>query len=425
MKVIMKTNLHFKIVAIGLTIFLFAGNNLTAQENWVKYENNPVLSAAPWSSNARSPVVLFEDNEFKMWFVGEVVNGNAIGYAESADGINWNPDDNPVIPTGVQGNWDASRQPGSVIRVGDTLKMWYSGSSDDFNFNISIGYAYSLDDINWYLESDPVLEHGETGTWDGNAVFKPVVYFDGSVYHMWYHGFEGFTYDAPSLEGYATSTDGINWVKYKNNPVLLLGEDGSFYDTWIIGSCVLFVEEEFQMWFTGWDGFSTNPLRYMRIGHATSADGIEWTVQNNDLPVLDVGETGEWDDELVRYSSVLIHDGQFKMWYDGRGEGTSIGYATDGWVGLRETIDPLQIQMTISPNPFSSSTTIEYKASNTETVRIVFYNQLGKEVDVIETYQKKGINKVMWTPEQFANGMYYFTLEAGRHMALGKMVLMK
>lgn len=319
----MKTKLQIKIMAVGYFIILFAAINLTAQDHWAKYENNPVLENTAWSDGAGSPVVIFEDDVFKMWFS----SGDVIGYAESTDGIDWVTNDEPVIPAGNPGAWDEERMSGSVLRVNDTLKMWYSGSSDNFQYEISIGYAWSLDNIVWHLELDPVLENGEPGNWDETGVFQPVVYYEGGTYHMWYSGFEGLTFWDSMQEGYATSTDGINWVKDTNNPVITLGEDGSFYDTWIIGGSVLFTDNEFHMWFAGWDGYSTSPFKYWRIGHATSADGVEWTVQNNSMPVVDVGPAGSWDDIWACYSSVLIHEGQFKMWYDGKGSKRKIGYA--------------------------------------------------------------------------------------------------
>jgi len=78
--------------------------------------------------------------------------------------------------------------------------------------------------------------------------------------------------------------------------------------------------------------------------------------------------------------------------------------------------------LTINPNPFSTSTTIEYSLSHPQTVTITFYNQFGKMVDVIEERQQKGLQKVVWTPENLADGIYYFRLQAGEQLASGKVV---
>ena len=77
------------------------------------------------------------------------------------------------------------------------------------------------------------------------------------------------------------------------------------------------------------------------------------------------------------------------------------------------------------PNPFNHSLTIEYKLKQSEIVTITFYSQFGKQIDIIEKRQLKGLNKVVWTPENLADGIYYFSLEAGEQIATGKVVLIK
>ena len=77
------------------------------------------------------------------------------------------------------------------------------------------------------------------------------------------------------------------------------------------------------------------------------------------------------------------------------------------------------------PNPFSTSTTIEYELNRPETVRITFYNQIGKQVDMIEESQSQGLNKVVWTPENLRDGIYYFSMQAGEQIACGKLVMMR
>ncbi len=99
-------------------------------------------------------------------------------------------------------------------------------------------------------------------------------------------------------------------------------------------------------------------------------------------------------------------------------------YEWNTFVGIEESSMPdrLQLQVNTYPNPFTTSTTIEYELIQPETVRIIFYNQFGKLVDVIEESQLQGLNKVVWTPENLPDGIYYFRLQAGEEMATGKMV---
>ena len=69
-------------------------------------------------------------------------------------------ENNPVLDFGTSGEWDAGVVflP-TVIQVGDTLKMWYSGAAQSQIFgNPEIGYAWSLDGVNWNRHpNNPVL----------------------------------------------------------------------------------------------------------------------------------------------------------------------------------------------------------------------------------------------------------------------------
>jgi len=51
-----------------------------------------------------------------------------------------------------------------------------------------------------------------TQTWEGTMVRDPSVLYQSEQYNMWYWN------DTASI-GYATSLDGINWTKYGGNPV--------------------------------------------------------------------------------------------------------------------------------------------------------------------------------------------------------------
>lgn len=51
------------------------------------------------------------------------------------------------------------------------------------------------------------------------------------------------------------------------------------------------------------------------ISLATSDDGVNWTKHGT---VLLPGDEGQWDSLLVGRPSVLVEDGLFRMWYDGR-----------------------------------------------------------------------------------------------------------
>jgi hypothetical protein len=70
--------------------------------------------------------VLFEDGIFKMWFTRER-SGN-LYYATSADGLTWT--EHGTAMHGSDTAWDAVISGPSVVRVGDTLHLWYAGQNE-------------------------------------------------------------------------------------------------------------------------------------------------------------------------------------------------------------------------------------------------------------------------------------------------------
>ena len=101
-------------ILLIVVIILFTGStNLSAQTTWTKYIGNPVLdlgSAGSWDdSGVILPSVIFDSNDYKMWFHGDDGSATRIGYATSPDRITWAKSaSNPVMDLGPAGSWDDS-----------------------------------------------------------------------------------------------------------------------------------------------------------------------------------------------------------------------------------------------------------------------------------------------------------------------------
>ncbi len=129
------------------------------------------------------------------------------------------------------------------------------------------------------------------------------------------------------------------WIGHPGNPVVETEDPGSWAPggPWI-GS-IVFDGSTYHMWFTGSkDNYYAND-----IGHATSEDGIEWTMDPSN-PVLTKGDSGEWDDDPLIAGAVIYDGSQFHMWYTGTDEvAENIGYATspDGSVWTKYSGNPV------------------------------------------------------------------------------------
>jgi len=163
--------------------------------DWVGAErvlSTPVLdlggSGAFDEHHAYTPAVLFDGTTYHMWYGGqETAHGTSrIGYADSVDGINWaRVTASPVMePTG--GLWDDYHVSNpSVVLVDGTYLMAYEGHTGLYS---ELGLAWSSDGINWVKSGRNPLPLGAAGTWDGVHNLEPSLLWDGVDLHLWYTG---------------------------------------------------------------------------------------------------------------------------------------------------------------------------------------------------------------------------------------------
>ncbi|KAA3655094.1 MAG: T9SS C-terminal target domain-containing protein [Calditrichaeota bacterium] len=298
-----------------------------SQTNLIKFSGNPILPlGAPgeWDdTEASHAFVAFDGAAFQMWYSGaSQENTYRIGYATSPDGLSWTKDaTNPVLDVGGANSFDGFNLWTPHVYADESgYQMWYSGG-----LTISgIGYATSPDPSSWIRQSSqPVLEKGNSGMWDEDYAYLPIILRNGSSYQMWYTGRSA---DGLVQTGYATSTDGMYWSKHANNPVLSVGGPGEWDSDGASAGSVLFEDGQYHMWYSNW----SNPITNIKIGYATSTDGINW-IKHAENPILQPA-SGGWDAKNVWFPTVVKDGHRYRMWYTGTVPGTSLdrlGYAED------------------------------------------------------------------------------------------------
>ena len=166
-------------------------------KSWKRMSDKPVLSAeSPWEKVAvMCPHVMYDDKAklYRMWYSGgEQYEPNAIGYATSADGLNWTKhENNPIFRPDPKKDWEKARVTAcQVVRQGDWHIMFYIGFRDVDH--AQIGIARSKDGItDWQRHSaNPVIRSGKD-KWDHDAVYKPYAIYDGKNWLLWYNGRRG------------------------------------------------------------------------------------------------------------------------------------------------------------------------------------------------------------------------------------------
>ncbi len=213
-------------------------------------------------------------------------------------------------------SWDAVNSAHCCVlydSVKAEFKMYYSsfqGSDNSWKIGLATAkFQDSLEKLEWKkYNGNPVLDIGNEGEWDDKGVALSIVIIRDNTYHMWYTGIQD---DLITSIGYATSNDGINWKKYKNNPVL----SENIEPTWKKSSSslfpsVIFDGGQYHIWYGSLD----NIWEEGKIGHATSTDGINWKKDKNN-PVVNTFPKGHWGDKVVGAPSVFYKNGLYYMMY--------------------------------------------------------------------------------------------------------------
>lgn len=430
-----------------LTLIIVCVSNLHAQTAWRHVTSQPVLSygaAGRWDNGSVFwPAVIKDGDTLRMWYAGsDEVLGlgiTQIGYAWSLNGISWNRyARNPVLSAQLFWEGGVVVSP-AVIKDGKTFKMWYGAAGVPPRI---IGYATSADGIKWNKHSNPVLELGSPGNWDSSIIGPGTIRKEIEVYKMWYWGGKESWPISVIQIGLAISHDGINWVKYddastagapfsNSDPVLKIGSPSEWDQHRVWSPAVLATDTGYEMWYAGRAGYTTPP---QLVGYATSRDGIAWEKSQNN-PVI--SDRPAWGFSYIT-SSVLEFGGFYHLWF------TSFPFANDGQraqIGYAKSLsDSSAIELEIPsryflsqnrPNPFNSTTTLQYGLPEPAEVVLVIYNLLGKHVKtLVRVVEEPGLKSVAWDgTDKFgrpaSTGVYMYKIQAGGFTQTRKMLLLK
>ena len=200
--------------------------------NWTKYNNGtPVLdvgNTGEWDCGwLDTPEIVKGPKGYLLYYYGDTTQqspeiSSAYGAATSPDGINWTKyQGNPIFKKDTSIDWEAKWVESPAVlydSLTSTYQMWYNGVAK--NWLIKIGYATSTDGFNWTRYSgNPVFSVGSGGSFDDMWLGTPAIIHRNNLFELWYSGFSSISGFDTIRVGYATSPDGINWMKYSGNPL--------------------------------------------------------------------------------------------------------------------------------------------------------------------------------------------------------------
>jgi predicted GH43/DUF377 family glycosyl hydrolase len=316
------TILSLRRLMIGLlatTLLLAAGSSLAQDTANMTVEispedDNPALPVGEEGAfdavSVRLPNVVYHEEQFHMFYTSytDPTTPQAIGYAVSADGINWErAADGPVFEgSGDEDTFDqfGVNSPSVLVEADGTWVMYYNGNPAPGlpTFGTSIGRATASDPTGpWQRAEEPVLEAGEAGEFDANFIFPgSVLAVDGE--YVMYFSANGA---GNGTVGRATSSNGVEWEK-SDAPVLEAGDpdDWDFLVAW--GPGVAYTGERWEMTYTG--GTTIAGTFTASLGYAYSTNGLEW-VKYPDNPVIEV------DGYSTLFTSLAIVDDTHYVYY--------------------------------------------------------------------------------------------------------------
>jgi predicted GH43/DUF377 family glycosyl hydrolase len=192
-------------------------------------------------------------------------------------------------------------------------RMWFTAGTEAMS-SFDIRSAVSRDGVRWEFVDGPVLT-ADTA-WEAGFLANPSVVFDGETYWMWYDA--GPLSGEVSNIGVATWTDGVEWHKCADNPVLGLGGAEGSAQVW--GADVVRDESTgvFEMWYCAYSSTSSG------IAYATSLDGVRWTSPGT--------VSIDWEPWQPMHPNVLKEGDRYHLWYvtwrDPSSAFTELVYAT-------------------------------------------------------------------------------------------------
>jgi predicted GH43/DUF377 family glycosyl hydrolase len=195
------------------------------------------------------------------------------------------------------------------------------GTSDKSTFAAdTAAFPPQLVDFTSY-DKNPVFGGTDTTTWDRHIRERGFILKEDGNYNLWYTGYDNEANGEKHL-GYATSTDGFQWTRHRENPI--------FDSGWVEDMCVVKSDNVYYMFAEGRDD----------IAHLlTSADRIHW----NEHGPLDIRYVNGKPLSKGPYGTptVWLEDGVWYLFYERDDLGIWLATSTDHKVWTNKRDEPV------------------------------------------------------------------------------------
>jgi len=301
------------VTALGTSKRISALTTHGTAGGWLKYPGNPVLGGE--YGTCFDICVIQEQSKFRMWLSWRPKK--SIALSESSDGVHWSAPLIVLAPEPSSGWEDDINRP-AVVKRADGYHMWYTGQNwskepspeGRLDGHSAIGYATSSNGIDWVRQASKPALAAEL-PWEGVALMCPDVLWDGEngQWRMFYSG--GAQYE-PNAVGHATSKDGLHWFKDTENPVFQPDPRYEWEKQRVAGIQVIQQDGWFYAFYIGY-----RDIDHAQIGLARSRDGIHQWERCPSNPIIRATGSGFDADACYKPYAVFFGD-KWMLWYNGR-----------------------------------------------------------------------------------------------------------
>ncbi len=179
-------------VSVPFYTFIGCATSEDGGQTFTRISDAPVVERGPHDPFlTTSPWVLVEDGLWRMWYAcgtgwnlkeGSLQHHYHVRYAESDDGITWRRAGHVCIDYRSDDEYAIARP--CVVKTNDGYRMWYSYRGDAYR----IGYAESADGLEWERkDAEAGIDVSRDG-WDSEMIEYPCVFEHGGDWFMLYNG---------------------------------------------------------------------------------------------------------------------------------------------------------------------------------------------------------------------------------------------
>lgn len=294
---------------------------------WKKIGKIFDIESAGWiASHAQVPTALVLDDRVRVYFAGRNKAGKSFPAYVDLDINNLKSiieiAEKPCMSFGEPGTFDDDgMMPSEIFKRDNEILLYYSGWNQKVStpYHNCMGLASSKDGGRTFerVYAGPIMDRTPMEPY---VAVTPTILRSGTDWKMWYVSGLKWQKVEDKFEPiyvikYATSHDGINWVRPNITAIPQRFPEEAFSRPSVIRR-----EDGFHMWYCFRDSVDYRDGQgAYRMGYSHSLDGISWVRKDHEAGIS--VSSGDWDSSMICYPYVVNIKGKYHMFYNGNSFG--------------------------------------------------------------------------------------------------------